>query len=135
MALPKQSATFIIDEAHKFYEAVSNVFTIDLTLRGINRFLKTFRNRLGKLREYNYLLNESQHNALIDTLNNLEERRTQDSQTVVEFFDLVQQNVKEVAITQDICSESSERFGYAIETPSIDLDELDTLLIFYEGRK
>ena len=132
MALPKQSATFIIDEAHKFYEAVSNVFTIDLTLRGINRFLKTFRNRLGKLREYNYLLNESQHNALIDTLNNLEERRTQDSQTVVEFFDLVQQNVKEVAITQDICSESSERFGYAIETPSIDLDELDTLLIFYE---
>ena len=71
--LPNQSATFIIDEAHKFYESVSNVFTIDLTLRSVERFLNTFRNRLGKLREK--VLDEDQRTALIDALNSLEKLR------------------------------------------------------------
>lgn len=128
--LPNQSATFIIDEAHKFYEAVSGVFTIDLTLRSVERFLKTFRNRLGKLREK--VLDEDQRISLIGALNRLEKRRKQDSQTAVEFFDEIQENVKEVAISRSICSENSERFGYAIETPSIACDELDTMLFFYE---
>ena len=126
VVLPNQSATFIIDEAHKFYEAVSNVFTIDLTLRSVERFLKTFRNRLGKLREK--VLDEDQRVSLIVNMNRLEKRRTQDSQTVVEFFNLIQETVKEVAISQSICSENSERFGYAIETPLIAWDELDTML-------
>ena len=130
MVLLNQSATFIIDEAHKFYESVSNVFTIDLTLRSVERFLNTLRNRLGKLREK--VLDEDQRIALIDTLNRLEKQRKQDSQTATEFFDVIQENVKEVAISRSICSENSERFGYAIETPSIAFDELDTLLIFYE---
>lgn len=130
MVLPNQSATFIIDEAHKFYESVSNVFTIDLTLRSIERFLNTFRNRLGKLREK--VLDEDQRTALIDALNSLEKRRKQDSQTAAEFFGVIQDKVKEVALSRSICSENSERFGYAIETPSIVFDELDTMLIFYE---
>ena len=128
--LPNPSATFIIDEAHKFYESVSSVFTIDLTLRGIERFLSTFRNRLGKLREK--VLDEDQRIALVNALNRLEKRRTQDSQTAVKFFDAIQKKVKEVAISLSICSENSERFGYAIETPTIGFDELDTMLNFYE---
>ena len=49
--LPKECNTFIIDEAHKFYESVSSVFEIEITLRQVERFLKTFRTRLSKLRE------------------------------------------------------------------------------------
>ena len=131
MVLPNQSATFIIDEAHKFYEAVSGVFTIDLTLRSVERFLKTFRNRLGKLREK--VLDEDQRIALVNALNRLEKRRKPDSETAVRFFDEIQEKVKEVAISRSICSEKSERFGYAIETPSIACDELDTMLFFYEA--
>jgi len=129
--LPNQSATFIIDEAHKFYEAVSSVFTIDLTLRSVERFFYRFRNRLGKLREKD--LDEDQRLALIKALNRLEKRRKQDSQTVIGFFDAIQENVKEVAISRSICSEKSERFGYAIETPTVAWDELDTMLFFYEN--
>lgn len=130
MVLPNQSSTFIIDEAHKFYESVSNIFTIDLTLRSVERFLKTFRNRLGKLREK--VLDEDQRISLVNALNRLEKRREQDSQTAIKFFDAIQKNVKEVAISRSICSENSERFGYAIETPSIPWDELDTMLSDYQ---
>ena len=131
MVLPAKSATFIIDEAHKFYENMSNVFTIDVTLRGIERFLKTFRNRLGRLREK--VLDEGQRIALVKALSRLEKRRNQDSETAVGFFDAIQKNVKEAAISRSICSENSERFGYAIETPSSDCDELDTMLSYYEN--
>ena len=130
MVLPDQSATFIIDEAHKFYESVSNAFTIDLTLRSVERFLKTFRNRLGKLLEK--VLDENQRIALVNALNRLEKRRNQDSQTAAEFFDVIQKDVRKVAISRSICSENSERFGYAIETPLIAYEKLDTTLFYYE---
>ena len=131
MVLPVQSATFIIDEAHKFYENMSNVFTIDLTLRGVERFLKTFRNRIGRLREKN--LDENQQNILSDTLNQLEGRRNKDTEATINFFDAIQKDVRKVAISRSVCSESSERFGYAIETPPIAHDELDTMLSYDEN--
>ena len=129
--LPSQSATFIIDEAHKFYEAVSNVFTIDLTLRSVERFMATFRNRLAKLREK--ALDDNQQKALVDALNELEKRRKKDSETAIRFFEETQEEVKKVALSQSVCSENSEHYGYVIETPVMVFDELDTVIFFYEN--
>ena len=128
--LPEHTSTFIIDEAHKFYESVSGVFTTDLTLRSVERFLKTFRMRLAKLREKD--LDTNQQAALSAVLNDLENRRREDIQTVIAFFDAFLANVKEAAISRAICSKDSERFSYAIQTPPKDFDVLDTMLKIYE---
>ena len=131
VVLPNEASTFIIDEAHKFYESVSNVFTVDLTLRSVTRFLSTFRNRIVKLLEKE--LDGDQQKAVVDALNGLEERRKDDDQTALRFFEDVQARVKTAALSQSVCSENTEQYGYAIETPTIDYKDLDIVIRHYEN--
>lgn len=44
--LPQECTTFIIDEAHKFYDSVSEVFSDEITLRQIHRFMDMFQRKL-----------------------------------------------------------------------------------------
>ena len=55
--LPRQCCTYIIDEAHKFYDVVSSVYEKEITLRQLEWFFKTFRTRLQKLRDLVMLRN------------------------------------------------------------------------------
>ena len=83
--LPKACNTFIIDEAHKFYDVVSSVYEIEITLRQVEWFFKTFRTRLRKLRDL-VMSDAEKLRLLIDVLNTFEKRKTKDADTATTFF-------------------------------------------------
>ena len=83
--LPKECNTFIIDEAHKFYDAVSGVFETALTLRQVEWFFKTFRTRLRKLRDL-VMSDADKFRLVIDLLNTFEKRKVKDADIATTFF-------------------------------------------------
>lgn len=83
--LPRECNTFIIDEAHKFYEVVSSVYGAEITLRQVEWFYKTFRTRLRKLRDL--VMSEPEKlRQLIDLLNTFEKSKATDEKPPPLFF-------------------------------------------------
>ena len=115
--LPKECNTFIIDEAHKFYESVSGVFETEITLRQVEWFLKTFRTRLGKLREM--VGTHAEKDAVLAALNKTVGRRRDDEKVTVDFFKSAEERVYATALGTHSTTENSERFGYTVLSPSI----------------
>lgn len=127
--LPKECNTFIIDEAHKFYEAVSGVFEMEVRLRQVEWFLKAFRTRLSKLRDL--VATHAQKDAVIDALNETADRKTADEKAAKAFFEMALESVYAVALGKRTTTESAERFGYAVLSP--DLEGIpDMVLMFSE---
>ncbi|MDE0398900.1 MAG: hypothetical protein OXL96_13980 [Candidatus Poribacteria bacterium] len=117
--LPKACNTFIIDEAHKFYESVSGVFEDEIKLGQVEWFLKTFRTRLGKLREL--VSTQREQKAVIDALGRVVDRRRSDEKIAVDFFEAAQEAVSVAAVQASATTaKTSERFGYTVLSPSIE---------------
>ena len=123
--LPSECNTFIIDEAHKFYDVVSSVNETEITLRQLEWFFKTFRTRLRKLRDL--VMNDAEKlRRLIGLLNTFEKRRAKDEDTAKTFFQ------KAFAAVQDtVGNQSVSRFGSAVLTPKLDATELSSVLSDY----
>ena len=128
--LPRECSTFIIDESHKFFDAVSGVFEVEITLRQLERFFKVYRTRLGKLRE-SFAKDSRAFALLVEYLNEFEGRRRKDTGIAESFFEDAMEAVETRAINQRVCSESSEGFGYAVETPSLNGEALKEVLSIY----
>ena len=123
--LPKECCTYIIDEAHKFHEVVSSVNETEISLRQLERFFKTFRTRLRKLRDL--VLNDAEKFRLvIDLLNAFEKRRPKDGETATTFF---LDAFGAVQRTGD--PEATPPFGYAVLTPPLDATALSSVLSEY----
>ena len=119
--LPSECSTFIIDEAHKFYDVVSSVYEVEITLRQVEWFFKTFRTRLRKLLD---LVKEDaeKKQILVKTLNNFEARKNKDAYTGATFFQ------DAFAAVQHASRKESEGFGYAVLTPKLDATALAGVL-------
>lgn len=128
--LPERCRTFIVDEAHKFFDAVSSTFELEITLRQVQWFLKTFRTRLGKLRE-SFESDARKSAILSDFLNTLERRRRKDDGIAGAFFDEAEPSVREAAIREGVCREENTRFGYAVLTPELDGHALASVFLEY----
>ena len=115
--LPKACNTFIIDEAHKFYESVSGVFEIEISLRQVEWFLKTFRTRLGKLREM--VATHAEKTEVRDALNATLDRRRADEKLAIDFFQAAQERVYAAALGTHSTTQGSEPFGYTVLSPRI----------------
>ena len=117
--------TFIIDEAHKFYEVVSSVNETEISLRQVEWFFKTFRTRLRKLRDV--VMRDAEEFSLVVTeLNRFEERHARDEAAATPFF---QDAFGAVQHASNKAAES--RFGYAVLTPKIDATALADVLSAY----
>ena len=126
--LPRECNTFIIDEAHKFFDAVSGVFEIEITLKQVDWFLKTFRTRLRKLRD---LVDDADKlTMVIDVLNTFERRKRKDIDIATVFFQDAHTVVQTEAENQS-GTEGASRFGYTVLTPEIDDTGLSTMLSEY----
>ena len=75
--LPQTCSTFVVDEAHKFFDAISGVFEIEITLRQVERFFKVYRTRMGKLRE-RFHEDAEEMEVLSKYLTKMEEHRRED---------------------------------------------------------
>ena len=126
--LPQECSTYIIDEAHKFFAAVSGVFQSNITLRQVERFLKVYRTRLGKIR--GDINNSLQMLVLTGYLNKVEKRWKEDVDIAESFFDESLKTVESLAVSQRI-SESALPFGYSVETPDLAGDDLKDVLLDY----
>ncbi len=123
--LPSECSTFIIDEAHKFYDVVSSVYEVEITLRQVEWFFKTFRTRLRKLRAL-VMQDAEKLRQMITLLNRFEKRKSKDADTATTFFqDAV------AAVQTAIGKASVSRFGYAVLTPKIEAKALSSVLSKY----
>ena len=127
--LPKACNTFIIDEAHKFYDVVSSVYEIEITLRQVEWFFKTFRTRLRKLRDL-VMSDAKKFRLIIDLLNTFEKRKSKDAATATAFFQSAFAAVQETA-EKKVGRQASSHFGYAVLTPKIDATALSSVLSEY----
>lgn len=114
--LPRECQTFVVDEAHKFFDAVSSAFEKEISMRQVNRFMKSFRSRLDALREDAERV--SQRKKLDDILMELEKRKASDEEKVVSFFTEAQKAVNAVALSEK--GATSARYAYAVLTPALD---------------
>lgn len=128
--LPQKCSTFVVDEAHKFFDAVSGVFEIEITLRQVERFFKVYRTRMGKLRELFHKDSEEME-VLSKYLTKIEEHRREDVGIAESFFDDSLEAVAKHALDERICTEESLRFGYAAPTPALEGDALKDVLLTY----
>ena len=123
--LPSECSTFIIDEAHKFYDVVSSVYEVEITLRQVEWFFKTFRTRLRKLRDL--VMHDAEKFALvISLLNRFEKRKSKDADTATTFF-----QDAFAAVQTAIGKASASRFGSAVLTPKIEAKALSSVLSKY----
>ena len=127
--LPKACNTFIIDEAHKFYDVVSSVYEIEITLRQVEWFFKTFRTRLRKLRDL-VMSDAEKLRLLIDVLNTFEKRKTKDADTATTFFQKAFAAVQKASESKS-GRQASSRFGCAVLTPKINATALARVLSAY----
>ena len=123
--LPSECSTFIIDEAHKFYDVVSSVYEVEITLRQVEWFFKTFRTRLRKLRAL-VMQDAEKLRRLITLLNRFEKRKSKDADTATTFF-----QDAFAAVQTAIGKASVSRFGYAVLTPKIEAKALSSVLSKY----
>ena len=126
--LPRECNTFIIDEAHNFYDAVSGVYETTLTLRQMEWFFKTFRTRLRKLRDL-VVSEPDKLRQIIDLLNTFEKRKAKDDDTAIIFYQNAYAVVQAAAVNPS--TRFSDRFGYAVLTPRLDATELESVLSEY----
>lgn len=128
--LPKECTTFIIDEAHKFYESVSNVFEAEITLRQVHKFMDMFQRKLRGFREY--VQKDSVEMAkLVDVLNTFARHSRRNKNRAVDFFAAAQEKIEAVAVDTHICRRDAVDFGFAVETPALDGRELEAVLQTY----
>ena len=106
------------------------MFEIEITLWQVERFFKVYRTRLGKLRE-SFQQESKAFAILLEYLNRFENRRRKDTGIAETFFDDALKAVESRAVNKRICDASSERFGYAVETPAIAGDDLMGVLSVY----
>ena len=123
--LPSECSTFIIDEAHKFYDVVSSVYEVEITLRQVEWFFKTFRTRLRKLRAL-VMQDAEKLRQMITLLNRFEKRKSKDADTATTFF-----QDAFAAVQTAIGKASVSRFGYAVLTPKIEAKALSSVLSKY----
>ena len=123
--LPSECSTFIIDEAHKFYDVVSSVYEVEITLRQVEWFFKTFRTRLRKLRAL-VMQDAEKLRQMITLLNRFEKRKSKDADTATTFF-----QDAFAAVQTAIGKASVSRFGYAVLTPKIEAKALSSVLSEY----
>ena len=128
--LPDECKTFIIDEAHKFYESVSNVFTAEITLRQVHRFIDMFGRKLRGLREH-IAEDSTQMMHLTKLLNKFEKQSKKDKNRAVDFFESSQSEISDAAVAGNVCSRDALRFGFAVETPDVDGEDLEAVLEGY----
>ena len=127
--LPRECNTFIIDEAHKFFDAVSGVFQAEITLKQVEWFLKTFRTGLRKLRDL-VMEDAEKFRVVLNVLNDMEKRKRKDADIASTFFQDVHAAVQAEAENQS-GTEVSSRFGYTVLTPDLDDTTLSTMLSEY----
>ena len=123
--LPRECCTYIIDEAHKFYDVVSSVYEKEITLRQLEWFFKTFRTRLRKLRDL-VMSDAEKFRLVINLLNTFEKRRAKDEDTAATFFQNAFAAVQETSQTSSV-----SRFGSAVLTLPLDATELADVLSGY----
>ena len=127
--LPKACNTFVIDEAHKFYDVVSSVYETEITLRQVEWFFKTFRTRLRKLRDL-VVSDVEKLRLLIDVLNTFEKRKVKDADTATAFFQNAFAAVQKASESKS-GRQASSRFGDAVLTPKIRATALARVLSAY----
>ena len=127
--LPSACNTFIIDEAQKFYDVVSSVYEIEITLRQVEWFFQTFRTLLRKLRDL-VMSDVEKFRLLIDVLNTFEKRRAKDTDIAMTFFQEAFTAVQEAA-EKKVGRQASSCFGSAVLTPKLDATELSSVLSEY----
>jgi len=128
--LPKECSTYIIDEAHKFFDAVSSVFEIEITLRQVHYFMDTFGRRLRGFREH-LQKNSVDMAHLTNILNRFEKNSKKNKNTAIDFFSTAQIKVCDEAISTKVCRSDSIKYGFAVETPNLNGDTLTDILEGY----
>ena len=127
--LPSECSTFIVDEAHKFYDVVSSVYETEITLRQVEWFFKTFRTRLRKLLD---LVKDDaeKKDILVKAFNDFEARKNKDAYIATTFFQNAVAAVQ-TAAEEHTGTQAFSRFGYAVLTPKLDATELFSVLSQY----
>jgi len=128
--LPKECRTFIIDEAHKFYDSVSEVFSDEITLRHIHWFMDMFERKLRGFREY-VQKDSVAMTRLVDLLNTFARHSRSNKNRAVDFFAAAQETIQAAAVDNHICRRDAVDFGFAVETPALDGSELEAVLQTY----
>ena len=102
--------TYIIDEAHKFYQTASAAFEITLNLARIRKFLTAFMARWKMFLQEAQTTDRFQIQAVIRTL----ERKTSKTIRIAEdFFNTYYQLIHQDALECNIISTQNERYAYA----------------------
>ena len=109
-----EARTYIIDEAHKFYQAVSDAFEIDISLQRVSSFLKTFLSRWNILRK---TANALDIDVIKRELEQFALMANQTSDLASQFFDEYHQMLQDAALEQRIISERTSGYAYAVATP------------------
>lgn len=129
--LPEKCNTYIIDEAHKFFESVSGVFEDAVRLRQLEWYFKQFRTRLKQFSDLVEDISPQHREVMTETTQQYEMSRNPDAQVATEFFEYAINEVYTTAINNSIVSEKSAQFGYAILTPNLDVNKLLGVLSKY----
>lgn len=102
--------TYIIDEAHKFYQTASSVFEITVNLARIRKFLTAF------MTKWKMFLLESQatDNAQIqNVINTLEKKIPITTRIAEKFFNNYYKQIHQDALECNVISPHNERYSYA----------------------
>lgn len=106
-----EANTFIIDEAHKFYQAVSSVYEIDLSLQRVKHFLKAFINRWDAFRKNANAIDTEEITEQRDQFVKMAEGT---ESFATEFFDEYHQQLHYEATEQGRINEWTETYPYNI---------------------
>ena len=106
--------TFIIDEAHKFYAAVSSVFQIELSLQRVRMFFKMFLNLWHTFRKEAVTVDRKLITAEIQRFTK-QFRRTES--IAVDFFEDTHLMLHRKALDEGKINTRTEEYPYAILAP------------------
>jgi len=103
--------TFIIDEAHKFYQTASSVFEISLNLARVRKFLTSFLTRWKMFLKEAQSTDREEIQFVISTL----ERKTQQTTHIAEdFFKNYYEQIHQDTIQCGVIAPHNERYSYTL---------------------
>lgn len=109
-----EANTFIIDEAHKFYQAVSKAFQIELGARRVRNFLKTFMNRWNAFKKRAEAVDSG---AITREMEYFDQLSRHTEALASDFFLAYHQVLHEQALSDRLINAQTEMYGYTLTAP------------------
>lgn len=109
-----QANTFIIDEAHKFYYAVSAAFQLELGVWRIRNFLKIFMNRWEAFKKNVHKVDTG---AIARKMEHFAKLNSHTENIAIELFLEYHRLLHQVALADGIINEQTQRYAYVMSAP------------------